>query len=72
MPVPRSDLLTRKIRYKKGIGMISLTNTFCDVDDFCNLYKVHRGYAILSEQNVTKFLTELRSMGKGQWDGFLV
>jgi len=50
--------------------MISLTDTFCDVDDFCNLYKVHRGYAILSEQNVTKFLTELRSMGKGQWDGF--
>ena len=38
MPVPRSDLLTRKIRWKKGTSMDNLIDTFCDVDYFCNVF----------------------------------
>ena len=38
MPVPRSDLSTKKIGTKQGTGMKNLVELFCDVDDFCKVF----------------------------------
>jgi hypothetical protein len=38
MPVPRSDLSTKRDESKKGTGMSKLVELFCDVDDFCKVF----------------------------------
>ena len=38
MPVPRSDLSTKKENERWETGMNKLTELFCDVDDFCKAF----------------------------------
>jgi hypothetical protein len=38
MPVPRSDLSTKKVGTEQGTGMKNLIELFCDVDDFCKVF----------------------------------
>lgn len=38
MPVPRSDLSTKKRPNLQGTGMKNLVELYCDVDDFCKVF----------------------------------
>lgn len=38
MPVPRSDLSTKKVGTTQGTGMKKLVELYCDVDDFCRVF----------------------------------
>jgi hypothetical protein len=38
MPVPRSDLSTKRDQSTQGTGMNNLVELYCDVDDFCKVF----------------------------------